>query len=447
MHLIFGVSWFIIWPSNFSTKLLDVIFVYRVVWSVLPYDLHNYPISIIQYSCDFVSGPVSYRVLFYLFSSETELEGWSSHSRFLYMYMLGFFFSNFFYHFSGTNQWFCDFLTVIIVIISLLMGRGDIVRNIWLSFPFPTLPFNLPYTDVILTLKPPGIPVLLRPSPFPNNRGLGSSKLYPLIIFGLWLIPIKQGGVWWGAPAQVAGRRRRRSIHFRPAPTRQIVAFVGALNHYSSIVTYLNGNLRQWIPIWFGEEEACEKSVTIWNLDVSRWLIGTYSGDDDVNASKPSGSYNGLSLVGRQMARYRISVYITTTCHASQHYLYGHNYMLPPQRPVSVGSSVYKWYLSRQLTCWSLRCSWRIACQRCSNYIFILDLTHGFNGLGKDNCMARRKHLSLGICCVLYSCYIRGLAVITYPHLHSVVYLQLKLGNGWVTKFYVINKCNCSSMI
>ena len=190
---------------------------------MLPYDLHNYPISIIQYSCDFVSGPVSYRVLFYLFSSETELEGWSSHSRFLYMYMLGFFFQFFFYHFWGTNQWFCDFLTVIIVIISLLMGRGDILRNIWLSFPSPTLPFNLPYTDVTLTLKPPGIPVLLRPSPFPNNRGLGSSKFlnYTHWSFSDYdLFQIKQGGVWWGAPAQVAGRRRRRSVHFRPAPTR-----------------------------------------------------------------------------------------------------------------------------------------------------------------------------------------------------------------------------------
>ena len=210
------------WPSNFSTKLLDVIFVYRVVWSVLPYDLHNYPISIIQYSCDFVSGPVSYRVLLYLSSSVTELEGWSSHSRFLYIYMLGFF-SNFFYHFWGTNQWFCDFLTVIIIIIFLLMGRGDIVRNIWLSFPFPTLPFNLPYTNVDLTPKPPGISVLPRPSPFPNNRGFGSSKF---LNFTHWsfsdydLFQIKQGGVWWGAPAQVAGRRGRRSIDFRPAPTR-----------------------------------------------------------------------------------------------------------------------------------------------------------------------------------------------------------------------------------
>ena len=46
----------------------------------------------------------------------------------------------------------------------------------------------------------------------------------------------------------------------------------------------------------------------------------------------------------------------------------------------------YKSHLSRQLNCWSLRCRWSIACRRCSNYIFILDLTPGFNGLGKDNC-------------------------------------------------------------
>ena len=38
---------------------------------------------------------------------------------------------------------------------------------------------------------------------------------------------------------------------------------------------------------------------------------------------------------------------------------------------------------------WSLRCSWSIACRRCSNYIFILNLTPGSNGLGKDNCKTR----------------------------------------------------------
>ena len=44
----------------------------------------------------------------------------------------------------------------------------------------------------------------------------------------------------------------------------------------------------------------------------------------------------------------------------------------------------------RQLNCWSLRCSWSIACRRCSNYIFILDLTPGFNILCKDNCKQRQ---------------------------------------------------------
>ena len=44
-----------------------------------------------------------------------------------------------------------------------------------------------------------------------------------------------------------------------------------------------------------------------------------------------------------------------------------------------------------QLNCWSVRCSKSIACRRCSNYIFILDLTHGFNRLGKDNCKTRRE--------------------------------------------------------
>ena len=49
----------------------------------------------------------------------------------------------------------------------------------------------------------------------------------------------------------------------------------------------------------------------------------------------------------------------------------------------------YKTHLSGQLNCRSLRCSWSIACRRCSNYIFILDLTPGFKGLGKDNFKTR----------------------------------------------------------
>ena len=44
----------------------------------------------------------------------------------------------------------------------------------------------------------------------------------------------------------------------------------------------------------------------------------------------------------------------------------------------------------------SLRCSWSIACWHCSNYIFILDLTPGVNGLGKDNYKTRQETLKFG---------------------------------------------------
>ena len=53
-------------------------------------------------------------------------------------------------------------------------------------------------------------------------------------------------------------------------------------------------------------------------------------------------------------------------------------------------------HISRQWNCRSLRCSWSIACRRCSNYIFILDLTPGFIELGKDNCKTRRKTFKFG---------------------------------------------------
>ena len=52
-------------------------------------------------------------------------------------------------------------------------------------------------------------------------------------------------------------------------------------------------------------------------------------------------------------------------------------------------------HLSWQLNCRSLRCSWSIACRRCLNYIFILDLIHGFNRLGKNNCKTGRETLKL----------------------------------------------------
>ena len=45
------------------------------------------------------------------------------------------------------------------------------------------------------------------------------------------------------------------------------------------------------------------------------------------------------------------------------------------------------------LNCWSLRCSWSIACRRCSNYIVLLHWTLGFNILRKDNFKLRRETL------------------------------------------------------
>ena len=51
----------------------------------------------------------------------------------------------------------------------------------------------------------------------------------------------------------------------------------------------------------------------------------------------------------------------------------------------------YNQHLSRQQNCWSLRCSWSIACRCCSNYIFILKLTPEFSGLSKDNWKTRRE--------------------------------------------------------
>ena len=61
---------------------------------------------------------------------------------------------------------------------------------------------------------------------------------------------------------------------------------------------------------------------------------------------------------------------------------------------ISLPSSLeYKTHLIWQLNCRSLTCCWSIACRRCSNYIFILDLIHGFNRLGKDNCKAGRESI------------------------------------------------------
>ena len=69
-----------------------------------------------------------------------------------------------------------------------------------------------------------------------------------------------------------------------------------------------------------------------------------------------------------------------------------------------------KSHLSWQWNSWSLRCSWSIACLCCSTYIFILDVTPGLNGLGKDNCTWRREKLSVWI----WHTYIRGLTYLIW---------------------------------
>ena len=63
--------------------------------------------------------------------------------------------------------------------------------------------------------------------------------------------------------------------------------------------------------------------------------------------------------------------------------------VLPP-KVVSLKPFI-KTNLIMQWNSWSLRCSWSIAYRRYSNYIFTLDLTPGFNGLGKDNCKMIRE--------------------------------------------------------
>ena len=59
----------------------------------------------------------------------------------------------------------------------------------------------------------------------------------------------------------------------------------------------------------------------------------------------------------------------------------------------------YKAHFGNQQNCWSLRCSWSNACRRCSNYIFIPDLTPGFNAF---QCNTRGEKKTFVIKCALY---------------------------------------------
>ena len=97
----------------------------------------------------------------------------------------------------------------------------------------------------------------------------------------------------------------------------------------------------------------------------------------------------------------------------------------------------YKLHLSWQWTCWSLICSWSIACRLCSNYIFILNVTPGFNGLDKTTARQDEEHLSFWTWCALYYrftvvCTASIILEILFP-IHSGKYTY-----GW-SKLYIYN--------
>ena len=69
----------------------------------------------------------------------------------------------------------------------------------------------------------------------------------------------------------------------------------------------------------------------------------------------------------------------------------------------------YKTHLSRQLNSWSLRCSWSIACRRCSNNICILDPAS--MNWAKTTARRDKNHLSLWI----WWAFIRDFMVLGVP--------------------------------
>ena len=81
-----------------------------------------------------------------------------------------------------------------------------------------------------------------------------------------------------------------------------------------------------------------------------------------------------------------------------------------------------------------VRCSWSIACRRCSNYIFIVDLTPGFNGLGKD---ARRGERGVAGRCqwILFDvaghCQLTLLGVTDIATEHRLVSRTLPPNTAW----------------
>ena len=103
---------------------------------------------------------------------------------------------------------------------------------------------------------------------------------------------------------------------------------------------------------------------------------GTCCGYKDWGYNIPSSS-NLVATQGFMLAQLlHIAIFLTDS-----HYL-------PAKEALAISVWIGKTITSRQYDCWSLTCRW------CSNYISALDLTPGFNGLGKENCKMTRETFS-----------------------------------------------------
>ena len=84
----------------------------------------------------------------------------------------------------------------------------------------------------------------------------------------------------------------------------------------------------------------------------------------------------------------------------------------------------------RQYNCWSLRCRRSMACRLCSNYMFILDITHDFNRLSKGNCKTKRETLKFGDLMHLILEFWRyvGMHTLTRSrtHIHYIIHIDFK---------------------
>ena len=80
-------------------------------------------------------------------------------------------------------------------------------------------------------------------------------------------------------------------------------------------------------------------------------------------------------------------VYLQGCRHATQHV---------PQKDFRQVYNIRRTLVGNTIVHHSDACSWSIACRRCSNCIFIIDLTLGFNIFGKDNCQTRWEKFYFG---------------------------------------------------